>query len=139
MRADRDIMRNLDEIVDFTAFADPRRSDRGAVHRDAGPEFNVVFDDDISDLRDFFLSVCGMHVSETVCADHGPGMNDDRCADPAILVNDDSRMDHRTGSDLDGFPDISSARNDGLFADFGVFADEGEWLDGDPLSEFCRF
>ena len=47
-------MGNLDEVVDFRAFANGGGAERAAVNSDAGADFDVVADDDAADLRNSF-------------------------------------------------------------------------------------
>jgi hypothetical protein len=51
--ADDDVVADLDEVVDFGAFADDGFAETGAVERGVGADLDVVVDHDAADLGIF--------------------------------------------------------------------------------------
>ena len=49
---DFDVMAEVDQVVDFSAPADLGRTESGIVQAGAGPDFDIVSEDDIADLGD---------------------------------------------------------------------------------------
>ena len=53
-------MRDLHEVVDLRAGADPRLADRRPIDRRVGADLDVVFDDDVGVLRDLQMRAVGL-------------------------------------------------------------------------------
>ena len=77
---DRDILRDLDQIVDPGAFADDRVPYRAAIDRRIGAYFDIVLNDDPADLRHFKV----IREAETVLTDADARMQNDLIADQRI-------------------------------------------------------
>ena len=70
--ADRDAVRDLHEVVDLRAGADPRLADRRPIDRRVGADLDVVFDDDVGVLRDLQVRAVRLpREAEAVAADDG--------------------------------------------------------------------
>ncbi len=139
MCADRHIVGDLHEIVDFDALANPGGADRRAVNCDTRADFHVVFNDDISDLRNFFLLFRGGHITKTIRSDDAAGMNDDGIPDHAIAVNHYARMQNGLVADLHVFSDKGVAADHGLVCDFGTVTNNGKRFNGHIFAEACGF
>ena len=57
--ADRDAVRDLHEVVDLGAGADPRLANGRPIDRRVGADLDVVFDDDAADLRNLVVRAVG--------------------------------------------------------------------------------
>ena len=55
MRADGDVVGDLNEIIDLGPASNARRAEFGAVDADARADFNIVLDDHRADLRNLRL------------------------------------------------------------------------------------
>src|SRR5581483_11622584 len=110
-------------------------------------DFDVVFDDDLADLRELDVLFSVPHETKPVCADHRAGMNrhsvsdfdiliyNDMGIDPAVLADpaafadaaarlDDARVsDHNSGFDHDGRADLDSITNPGARSNRGAGVD----------------
>src|SRR3974377_461082 len=81
--SDADIVTDLNQIVDLGTFADHGIADGAAVDGGAGPNLDVVLDDDAPALRHFELTVCAPE-AETILAALAPRMNDHAVPDQRI-------------------------------------------------------
>src|ERR1019366_3495848 len=100
--ADFDVVRDLDEVVNFRAFAD----------------------DDISDLRHFAVNVAVLHVTEAVRTNHRAGVNADALADFRAWINGDVWKQVHLLAEPGVVPDEVAALQDRPRADFHAFADD---------------
>ena len=69
MPANADIVADLDQVVDLGAFADHGVADGAAVDRGAGPDLDVILDDDAPDLRDLEVTLAPHHKAEAILTD----------------------------------------------------------------------
>ena len=81
MPANADIVAYLDQVVDLGAFADDGVADGTTIDRGAGPYFDVVLNNDASNLRDLEVSFSPHHESEAVLTDLAARMDDDPVTD----------------------------------------------------------
>lgn len=72
--ADFDIVRNLHEVVDFSPFADYRLVEARPVNASICPDFNIVADNNLADLRNFDVHAVYKFISIPVGANHGAGL-----------------------------------------------------------------
>ena len=91
MLANLDVVRDLHEVVNFSALADDRRAECGAIHGRVRADFHIVADDDIAHLRHFAVKAGIKNVTEAVRADHRAGMNAHTLADLRARINRDVR------------------------------------------------
>src|ERR1019366_6780570 len=122
--ADFDVVRDLDEVVNFRAFADDRRAQRSAINRHVGADFHVVADDDISDLRHFAVNAAVLHVTEAVRANHRAGMNADALADFRMRINGDVRKQIHLVAEIGVVTDEVAALQDRPRANLYALADD---------------
>src|SRR5215218_5858082 len=74
--ADEDTVRDLHEVIDLRTGADPRLPHRRTIDRRIRANLDVVFDDDIGDLRNLLVRAVGsMGEAEPVAADDGAVLN----------------------------------------------------------------
>lgn len=83
--SDVDVVSDLDEVVDFCAFADDGSSESGAVDGGICPDFHVVFDDDNAALGDFGVLTVNFFETEPVTTDDGSGVKDNAVSDFAAV------------------------------------------------------
>src|SRR3954465_6192642 len=81
MRADLAVVGDLDEVVDFGAAADFGAAEFGAVDADARADFNVILDDDGTNLRNFYVLLAVPAIAEAVGAEDRAGVDYDTIAD----------------------------------------------------------
>ena len=75
--ANYDIVADLHEVVDLSAFADHGVAQRAPVNRAVCPNLDIVLDHHAADLRDFSVVILVKNVAVAVGANHGAGMNPD--------------------------------------------------------------
>src|SRR5947208_2024883 len=74
--ADLNVVCDLHEVVDLSAFADARLAECSAVNAGICADLNIVLDNNGADLRKFNVRVGIANVSESVRADHYAGVKD---------------------------------------------------------------
>ena len=119
--ANFDVVRDLDEVINFRAFADDRRAERAAINRHARADFHVVADEHISNLRHFAMNAAVLHVTETIRTNHRVGMNADALADFCARINRHVRKQIH------------------VVAQFGIVADKIAGLQNRPRAYFHAF
>ena len=106
--AHRDAVRDLHQVVDLRAGANPRLADRRPIDRRIGADLHVVFDHDAADLRNLVVGAVGApREPEPVAPDDRAVLQDDAVADDDALADRDTRVhdavvaDDRAGADRD--------------------------------------
>src|ERR1044071_10226459 len=90
------IVRDLDQVIEFCPGSYDCRPDRCPVDSCISTDFNIVFDNNISNLRNFFeTSVCLRCKTKTITPYHGTCMNGDPITDQTVLINLYARMNGR--------------------------------------------
>ena len=88
MLIDVDVVSNLAKVVNFDAFADESRAHGCTINGTIGPDFNVVFNDNVSNLRNFAVDTIFVRgKTKAVRANYGTGMNDAIGTYMTIFVN----------------------------------------------------
>ena len=62
------------------------RSHGCAVYAGIGSDFYIIFKNDDTDLRNFFVSLRGRSETEAVCSDHTSCVQDTIVSYPAIMI-----------------------------------------------------
>src|SRR5690606_417765 len=133
----------LYQVVQFYTPPDERGAHRSPVHRCIGPDFHIVFNNNIADLVDFQVGpVLLGGKAKPVAADHGPGVDDHPHSDHTVKINADPRINHTIAADRcvvpditvredlyvisynDIFPDISKSTYIATVPDFSRWSDE---------------
>src|SRR5215204_3289601 len=133
-------MSDLDEIINLRASPDTRFADRRAINRRVRADFDIVFQNDAPDLRDFQPTLLFvLRVAETVRADGRVVVNNAARADTAVFANRDARMDDGIRADFDILINGRVRKNLDIFADLAICADDRIRHYLDPVSDLCRF
>src|SRR5262245_1213503 len=132
MSADAYIVAYLNQVVDLGALANDRVADRAAIHRRAGPDLNVILDNNTADLRHFKMPLAAHHKAEAILPDIASRMDNDPIANKCIA---DGRIgaDRTITSDPDSGADHGICSNDGSCADFDPRADHRTGFYGDAI------
>jgi len=77
MPSDRDVVRDVNEIVDLGALSDHRIAARATVDRRAGTNFNIILNNHSANLGDFQMPTFAGQIAESVLADMHARVNDD--------------------------------------------------------------
>ena len=144
--ADRDVVGNLNLVVDFAASSDHRSGETGTVDGRSCPDFNIIFKHDNADLGDFEVDPLALVVAMAVGSDHRIGLDDDPVPDQAavldhrigidftvisnarLIENDDPCMNPASLTDLDAISDHSVGTDADPFSQFGVICDDRTWM-----------
>src|SRR5690349_4683061 len=70
--ADRDVVRDLHEVIDLRPLPDDRAAETGPVQGRVGADLDVVLDHDVPHLGNLFMAAGNEFVAETVGADDHP-------------------------------------------------------------------
>jgi hypothetical protein len=101
--ADRYIVSDLNQIVDFRSPADNRTPKRSPIDRRVGADLDVVFDLHSSYLRNLDPSVAVPGVTEAVTADDYTGVQDDAISQAATFPDNRLRIEHAIFADMGPF------------------------------------
>ena len=136
MASDAAIVSDVNQIVDFSSFADGGYAQRGAVDTGARADFHAVSDFHAADLRKFLVSAAGHDEAESVGSDDAARVQDHVVADARAAVNMDARVKRAMLPDFDACGDRAAGTDRGARADADVRAegregsDEGGGRDG---------
>ncbi len=123
MGADRDVMGDLDQVVDLGALLDDCLAQCGAIDRHIRAQFNIVFDRDPAKLGNLVVPSLILHIAETVASDDRATVHDDPGANRAAFSDDDVRIE------------------EGIVSNGRIVADKHAWVehhsrtDCDPVSQ----
>ena len=81
-----DIVTEMHKVVDLRAATDRSFTECRVIDRRAGADFDIVADDDATDLANPRMFTVFGSESETFTADHGVGANDNTIADFGPIV-----------------------------------------------------
>ena len=98
---DFDVMAEVDQVVDFSAPADLGRTESGIVQAGAGPDFDIVSEDDIADLGDAGMLPCFRGKSEAFNADDVMGPDDGIFPEDAVFMDDGAGIKNGSFADFD--------------------------------------
>ena len=93
--ADVAVVADVDEVVDLGSAADAGLLERAAVDGGVGADFDVVFDEEGSLLRELGVGAGGgvADVAEAVCTEDCAGVDDDAVAEGGAGVEDGAGID----------------------------------------------
>src|SRR6185369_16520360 len=131
MFAQRNVVPNLNQVIDFRPAADDGRAERPAIDGDVRPDLDVVADDHIADLRHLAVGACVEHVPETVGAYDRAGVNADVLADFGVGIENDVGEQNDVFGEVARGADIISALQNATRAEPGFFADDAILADMD--------
>jgi len=89
MLAYGDVVPDLHQVVDLRPLADDRWSQRPPVNGHVGPNFHIVSNDYMPNLRHLSVNPVIEHVTKTVGPDNGPAMDADPMADLGVGIKRD--------------------------------------------------
>src|ERR1700733_8044160 len=136
MAADHAIMPDLAEVIDLGSLADHGVAHAAAIYSRAGPDLDVVMNDDAADLRNFDMPFGARHKAEPVLADMAGGMDQDTVAEMGM-------GDRAAGPDGAIVADPNALTDDGMSADqcagpdSGRWSDHGKWIYRDAACQLC--
>jgi hypothetical protein len=82
------IMRNLHEVIQFCAFTDNCRAKSGAVDRGIRTDLYIILNDNITDLRNFFVIIFRVRgKTKSITTNNSTGVNSAVISDLAIVVD----------------------------------------------------
>jgi len=83
-----DVVRNMHEVVDLRALADDRGPKGSAIDGRVGADLHIVVDDHVADLQHLAVTALVEHVTVTIRADDGAGVDCHTVADLTLGIND---------------------------------------------------
>ena len=99
MGANRHVMGNLDQIVDFGALLDDRLAECGSVDRNIRPKLDIILDCDSAELGNFIMLVLVLRIAEPIASDYRTAVNDHPRSDRTAFPDDDVGIQQRIVSD----------------------------------------
>src|SRR5208282_2464870 len=94
-----------------------------AVNHHAGADFHIIADDDVANLRHLAMNAAILHVTKTVGANHGAGVNADAIPDFRARINRHIREQVHVLAEFGIVADEISALQDRPRADLHALAD----------------
>src|SRR5262249_14082054 len=126
--ANRDIVANLDEIVDLGPFANHGVLDGSAIDGAVGADFHAVLDDDPTDLRDLAGTLGARDKPESVLSDRTARMHDHAIADKSMGYRSIG-TDCTIAADTNAGPDDGARTNERTGANFGAGSNHSAGID----------
>ena len=127
MFADVDVVSDLDEVIDFGAFADDGSSEARAINGGVRADFDVIFDDDDSELGDFCMFTVDFFEAEAIAADDGSGVEDNAIADFATREDGGAWVEVAVSSYVSFVADVAMGFESGVGANACMGLDDAEW------------
>ena len=135
MFPDDDVVGDLDKVVDFRAFLNPRPTEPGAVDGDVRADFHVVVDLDDASLGNFHVATAGEFEAEAVAPQDRATVDDDATPEDAARADGDAGRDLAVRADAGPVADVAVGAEHGIRADARAVLDDDEGLDGDVFAE----
>ena len=127
MLANGNVMSDLHEVIDLRAAFNHRAPEGGAIDRDIGSQFHIVFDTDNTQLGNLVMPPFVLHVPKAVAPDDGSAMNDHPGADEAPFPHRHIRIEHAVVADRGIVSDKDAGVECDSGADAGAIAQRDEW------------
>src|SRR5580693_5781779 len=134
------VVRDLDQVVQFGAFADKGRSDRRPVDRHIGSDLHPVLDQYIPDLGDLLKAPIRLRrKAKTIPADYRTRMDRDIGADHATVIDLHARMKYGVVPYPDIFAQVDLGVDLDLITDHHSITEIRKSADKDLIPQFGRF
>src|SRR5690606_36729487 len=117
--SDVHIMSNLDQVIDFRTASDDGITDGTTVYGAVGANFNIVFNNHITQLGNLGITVSRRLETKTVASDHCICMNGAVIAHHSIIVNTDTTVYATIFADLHIYTDLALRMHLSTFPDPG--------------------
>ena len=137
MLANRYVVADLDEVVDFCAALNPSSAEAGAVHGGVGTDFDIVVDLHGASLWDFLLFPIAEFIAKTVGSHHDSAMKNDLITDAATLTDCNIWVKMAVFAQCALLSDKRPGFNDGSGTNFGSRFDHHMGSDGTSLADLC--
>jgi hypothetical protein len=124
--ADRDVVADLDQIVDLGPTSQPALAERRPVDGRVGPHFDILLDHNPADLWKLLISTGGRCESKPITADDSPRMDDGPVPDLGAGHEDAVGIEKHILPHLALLADIDTAEHSGPSADARPGPDVGE-------------
>src|SRR4051812_17578485 len=125
MRTDMAVVADLDLIVEFHAFFDDCIVQRSTVDGGVCANLDIIADDDAADLWNFEPASFIHRHAKTICANDYAGMQNHALSDFTLVVDADTGMQSRPGSNTNILADETVRADHNLIADFRATFDDG--------------
>ncbi len=86
------VVSDLHQVIDLRSGPNSCRLKRAAIHGRAGPDFDIIADLDMPELRDLGVLALMGPVAEAIGADHGVGVNNDAVAHERVVIEHGMRI-----------------------------------------------
>ena len=116
MIANPDVVGNLDLVIKFDIVTNDRIIERTTVDRGIGADFDIVANNDATNLRNLDPALAFLGKAEAIASDNGARMNNRSCTNHATRINHDIRI------------------NDCICADGDIITDHVAWIQHDILT-----
>lgn len=128
MFADVYVVSNLDQIVDLRAPFDNSGVDCSTVYRCIGTDLDIIMNDNIAGMRNFYMLLTIPLIAESIRANNGTGMNNDVAPDTGISQNRDMRMNEAMISNRNIFANKTVRGDQGSLTNRYVLFDNGTFI-----------
>lgn len=129
MFADLDVVSDLNEVVDFCTFADDGSSEARSINGGIRADFDVIFDDDDSELGDFCMFTVNFFEAEAIAADDGSRVEDNAIPNFATREDGGTWVEVAVSSYVRFVADVAMGFEGGVGANTGMGLDDAERTD----------
>ena len=135
MLPNHDVVRDLDEVIDFCTCLDPGPAEPGAINGSVGSDFNVIVDLNDAHLWNFLVLAFDKFEPEAVRSNDDTAVNDHPGPDASTLSNCDPGIDETGRSNRSCVTDVSSRAENGVVPYFRAGFDHDVRLNGDSFAQ----
>src|ERR1700722_19507745 len=100
MPANDDVVRDMHQVVDFSALSDDGGPEGSAINGRVRAYLHIVVDDHVANLQHLAVTAFVEHITIAVRADDGASVDGDAMADLALRINHDIREQTYVVTDL---------------------------------------
>ena len=126
--SDHNVVRDLDKIIQLRATFDERFRKRRPINRRIGTNFDIIFNNDSADLRNFVVSVADRREPEPVAPNNSAAVDNHSVPNRDFLSDTNVWIDKSIITDFRAFTDIDERLNDGVVADLNIVSDVSKRL-----------
>ena len=130
---------DIDDVAEFAALTDNCIFNRAALNAAVCADFDIVFDNNHADLRDFIMFAIVGCVTVAVFADCGVGVYDYVVSQSAAVVYHGVWVQDAVVADFDAVADKHARINYHVVADYGIVANRRAVVNDAGLADFGGF
>src|SRR5262245_26929130 len=135
MLAHLNVVSDLNEVIEFRSTANHSSLQRTPIDAGVCTDLDIVFNNDLADLRKLHVAFAILHVTKPIGPDHRARMNNDAVSDRHIFIDDNSRIQRAIRTNDGSLSHVTTGFDDAGIADNGPGLDDSARTDPHAVTD----